>query len=275
MVLVSGLSARLEPRANRATSHAIPPCLPFPILPYQAMRPLNPQISGPESSNATEYLEGTITKLLPLPADSKDQGRDLEVKLNNGETVRVIDSEGKFKAGQDIEVFKTLGPDNETVYYATDYIRRLPLGILVLVFVAIATVVGRGKGFRAVLRMLACIAMIMLAIVPAIAAGYQPDFVRDSGCEFDPDDQRVLRAWCQHHLECGVGRHDCFGCDHARIGRTVFETLEAFRLWSARCAFFAIARFGCGRLRPDDCWNADRFARGTRGQHGGASGSRA
>ena len=144
------------------------PTVSKPAVPGDATT--QPANIGPDN-NTTEYLEGTILKLLPLPKDSKDQGRDLEVKLGNGNTVRVIDSEAKFKAGQDIEVFKTLGPDNETVYYATDYIRRLPLGILVFVFVAIATIVGRGKGFRAVLGMFACIAMIMLAIVPAIEIG--------------------------------------------------------------------------------------------------------
>jgi uncharacterized membrane protein len=145
------------------------PAISNPAIPGDATT--EPANIGPDNNN-TEYLEGTILKLLPLPKDSKDQGRDLEVKLGNGKTVRVIDSESKFKAGQDIEVFKTLGPDNDTVYYATDYIRRLPLGILVAVFVVIATVVGRGKGFRAVLGMFACIAMIMLAIVPAIAARF-------------------------------------------------------------------------------------------------------
>jgi uncharacterized membrane protein len=181
MVLVSGLvsaSSLAQTAQNQTGQPASPPADPGmptisdPAVPGDATT--QPANLGPENNNATEYLEGTITKLLPLPAGSKDQGRDLEVKLNNGETVRVIDSEGKFKAGQDIEVFKTLGPDSDTVYYATDYIRRLPIGILVAVFVIIATVVGRGKGFRAVLGMFACIAMIMLAIVPAIAAGYNP-----------------------------------------------------------------------------------------------------
>ena len=180
-LLGSGFAQTASPPANSAPVNPPPanpdPALIEPNMPNSALpgdATQQPANIGPESGNATEYLEGTITKLLPLAKDSKDQGRDLEVKLNNGKTVRVIDSENKFSVGQDIEVFKTLGPDSDTVYYATDYIRRLPLGILVLVFVAIATIVGRGKGFRAVLGMLACIAMIMMAIVPAIAAGFNP-----------------------------------------------------------------------------------------------------
>ena len=169
----SSFAQTAPPPVNPAAPNQPAPNQPAPNQAVPGDATTQPANIGPDNNN-TEYLEGTILKLLPLPKDSKDQGRDLEVKLGNGKTVRVIDSESKFKAGQDIEVFKTLGPDNETVYYATDYIRRLPLGILVLVFVAIATIVGRGKGFRAVLGMFACIAMIMLAIVPAIAAGYNP-----------------------------------------------------------------------------------------------------
>jgi uncharacterized membrane protein len=174
LVLGSSL-AQTEPTQPPADPSSNQPSSSQPGLPaVPGDATTQPANIGPDNTSNTEYLEGTITKLLPLPADSKDQGRDLEVKLNTGQTVRVIDSERKFGLGQDIEVFKTLGPDSETIYYATDYVRRLPLGILVLVFVAIATIVGRGKGFRAVLGMAACIAMIMFAIVPAIAAGYNP-----------------------------------------------------------------------------------------------------
>jgi uncharacterized membrane protein len=150
---------------------ASPPAIVDPAIPGDATT--QPANIGPDNT-ATEYLEGTISKLLPLPTNSQDQGRDLEVKLDSGQTIRAIDSERKYKTGERIEVFKTLGPDNDTVYYATDYIRRLPLGILALVFVAVAAIVGRGKGFRAVLGMAASLLMIVLAIVPAIVAGFNP-----------------------------------------------------------------------------------------------------
>ena len=56
-----------------------------PAIPGDATT--QPANIGPDNNN-TEYVEGTITKLLPLLPGSKDQGRDLEVKLGNGQTVR-------------------------------------------------------------------------------------------------------------------------------------------------------------------------------------------
>ena len=134
-----------------------------------------------EIPESPEYLEGTVTKLLPLPDDATAQGRDLEVRLTTGETVRATDDNRKFAVGERIEVFKTLGPDDNTIYYATDHVRRVPLAILAFVFVAVAAIVGRGKGFRAVVSMLASLAVVILVIVPAIAAGWSPVLVTLAG----------------------------------------------------------------------------------------------
>jgi uncharacterized membrane protein len=124
-----------------------------------------------------EYFEGNVQRLLSLPAGDQRQGRDLEVKLVNGDVVRAQDDAKTYKPGERIEVMKTLGPDNQPVYYATDHIRRAPIGILALLFVAVAAIVGRGKGLRAVIGMAFSLAVIIVGLVPLIIAGYNPVLV--------------------------------------------------------------------------------------------------
>lgn len=136
------------------------------------------QNAPPTDSNTSvgqpEYFEGTVQRLLELPSGDQRQGRDLEVKLSNGDVVRAQDDASSYKPGEHIEVMKTLGPDNQPVYYATDHIRRAPLGLLALLFVAVAAIVGRGKGLRAVIGMLFSLAVIIVAMVPLIIAGWNP-----------------------------------------------------------------------------------------------------
>lgn len=153
-----------------------------PQIPNPNAQPANldPNAQPTDSSGPAEqpeYFEGNVQRLLELPAGDQRQGRDLEVKLQNGDTVRAQDDARSFKPGERIEVMKTLGPDNQPVYYATDHIRRAPLGILALLFVVVAAVVGRGKGLRAVIGMLFSLAVIIVAMVPLIIAGWNPVLV--------------------------------------------------------------------------------------------------
>ena len=122
------------------------------------------------------YLEGRVIRVTNEPAD-KAAPRDLEVRLDSGKLVTVTDDNRRFGAGDTLEIYPTLGPGNEFIFYASDYVRRLPIGILVLVFVVVAGVVGRGKGLRAVLGMAFSLGVIILAMIPAIVSGVNPVLV--------------------------------------------------------------------------------------------------
>jgi uncharacterized membrane protein len=122
------------------------------------------------------YLEGQIKKILSSPADERES-RVLEVQLRGGKLVQVQDDSRRFNIGDTIEVYPTLGPENEFIFYANDHVRRLPLLWLALGFVAIAALVGRGKGVRAVLAMLFSLVVILLLIVPGISSGWNPVLV--------------------------------------------------------------------------------------------------
>jgi uncharacterized membrane protein len=120
-----------------------------------------------------DYIDGTITRIVEAPTDPEEP-QTLEVRLYTGKIVRVEDDSRRFKPGEVIEVYPTLGPENEFLFFANDHVRRMPLLWLALAFVAIAAVVGRGKGIRAVLGMVFSLGVILLLIVPGIAGGWNP-----------------------------------------------------------------------------------------------------
>jgi uncharacterized membrane protein len=122
------------------------------------------------------YLEGQIKRIALTPADEREP-RILEVQLRGGKLVRVQDDSRRFNIGDTIEVYPTLGPENEFLFYANDHVRRLPLLWLALGFVAVAGLVGRGKGIRAVLAMAFSLVVILLLIVPGISSGWNPVLV--------------------------------------------------------------------------------------------------
>jgi uncharacterized membrane protein len=122
------------------------------------------------------YLEGQVIRIVSVPQNLAAP-QDLEVRLSSGKLVSVSDDSRRFKAGDAIEIYPTLGPGNEFIFYASDFIRRTPIGILIAVFVIVAGIVGRGKGLRAVLGMAFSLGVIILAMIPAIVSGTNPVLV--------------------------------------------------------------------------------------------------
>jgi uncharacterized membrane protein len=120
-----------------------------------------------------EYVEAVVQRIT-RPSSDPQQAQFLEVKLNSGKLVAVEDTSARFRPGDRIQVYPTLGPSNEFLFYANDYVRRGGLIWLVAAFVAVAVLIGRAKGLRAVIGMGVSLAVILLLIVPAIVAGWNP-----------------------------------------------------------------------------------------------------
>ena len=102
------------------------------------------------------------------------------IRLDRGEMVTGRIQSRRFEPGDRVEVYETLigmPPNEETVYYPTDRLRRAPLAWLTVLFVAVAAVVGRAKGLRAVIGLAFSLAVILLAMVPAINNGINPPLV--------------------------------------------------------------------------------------------------
>jgi uncharacterized membrane protein len=122
------------------------------------------------------YLEGSVIRIVDIPKDLAAP-QDLEVRLTSGKLVTVSDDNRRFGVGDTIEIYPTLGPNNEFIFYASDFIRRTPIAILIVVFVVVAGVVGRAKGLRAVVGMAFSLGVIILAMIPAIVSGISPVLV--------------------------------------------------------------------------------------------------
>ncbi|NJK45746.1 MAG: YibE/F family protein [Pleurocapsa sp. SU_196_0] len=120
-----------------------------------------------------DYVEGTVQRISATP-DDPQQPQMLEVKLGTGKAVAVQDDSRRFKPGDLIQVYPTLGPSNEFLFYANDHVRRGGLLWLVVAFVAIAAIIGRAKGLRAIIGMAVSLGVILIVIVPAIVAGWNP-----------------------------------------------------------------------------------------------------
>ncbi len=123
-----------------------------------------------------EYIEGKVLRLLEIPKDTQAP-RSIQVQLNTGKIITAEDDARRFQVGDTIQIFPTLGPQNEFIFYANDHVRRAPLLWLAILFVAIAAIVGRSKGIRAVLAMGFSLAVILFGIVPGISNGYNPVLV--------------------------------------------------------------------------------------------------
>lgn len=91
-----------------------------------------------------------------------------------GRTVGVELTLPGARPGDLVELSGTRQPDGSTVYLVSDFERRPALIALTVLFVAVAFAVGRGKGLRAVAGMGFSLAVILLGVIPAILAGWNP-----------------------------------------------------------------------------------------------------
>ncbi|MFH1456683.1 MAG: YibE/F family protein [Patescibacteria group bacterium] len=79
-----------------------------------------------------------------------------------------------YKVGDKVLVASSPGPNGEENYYITDYIRHPSLYWLSLIFIVLVFLIGRWKGLRALIGLLASFFVIMKIIVPKILTGTNP-----------------------------------------------------------------------------------------------------
>lgn len=127
--------------------------------------------------------EGTVRRVLSEqvsrgPRDTIVVQR-LEVELSNSLVVieharTALDAGiGQVQAGERVLVSRTDGPDGP-VYLLVDYVRRGPLLVLALLFMAAVAFVGRGSGLWSLVGMALSLVVIVRFIVTGIVAGHDP-----------------------------------------------------------------------------------------------------
>jgi len=122
------------------------------------------------------YLEGRILEVVPREPpphralvqlqDGRIIGADLPLDDPTDPIARPPN-----RPGERVEVYVTLGIDNQTAYVVVDWVRRPALGWLLAVFVAVAFAVAGFKGLRAVVATGASLWIVMSFVVPRIIAG--------------------------------------------------------------------------------------------------------
>ncbi|MFN2556403.1 MAG: YibE/F family protein [Nitriliruptorales bacterium] len=96
---------------------------------------------------------------------------------DTGATFELDTAEGDyptFRSGDRV-LLGVLDPSaGQSAYYVGDFDRRLPLGLLAGVFVAVVLLVGRGHGFRALVGLGVSLLIVARFVVPAVLAGENP-----------------------------------------------------------------------------------------------------
>ncbi|MDI3402722.1 YibE/F family protein [Streptomyces cavernicola] len=123
--------------------------------------------STPEGQEAQRSQTGTCAKATIEVTSGKDAGRTF---------VEVVqpDAPRQLKKDQDVVVAYAPGAPKELQYSVTDVDRSVPMWILAAVFALAVVVVGRMRGFMALVALAVSFALLTLFILPAILQGSNP-----------------------------------------------------------------------------------------------------
>lgn len=113
--------------------------------------------------------------------------RGLEGEMENEQFVfRGIDDfrvlkNSVYEVGDEVVVVKSLDSQGNSTYYVTDYVRKTGIYWLFGLFVLVLLVVGKTKGFRALLSLGLSFFIIIKFILPYILEGYNPVLITVAG----------------------------------------------------------------------------------------------
>jgi uncharacterized membrane protein len=123
-----------------------------------------------------EQIKQQNLKLKGLDSNFKNK----EFVFQGIEDIEVILSQ-TYKVGDKVIVSYNDFPDGERVYYIIDFVRSGPIYLLFFLFILIIVLIGRWKGFRALISLLITFIIILKFILPAILNGYSPILVSIGG----------------------------------------------------------------------------------------------
>jgi len=88
-----------------------------------------------------------------------------------------LTSANRYEAGDKVMMEVSAGMDGEDFLFVTDYVRQAPIWWLFIVFALIIIIIGRWRGFRALVGLAFSFWVILQLIVPQILAGRNPLWV--------------------------------------------------------------------------------------------------
>lgn len=122
-----------------------------------------------EYGNFKQPYQELTAKLL----EGKDKGKVLTLQYGNGATLQ---ESQRLKAGQKI-IVGMVEDANGTTYYILDVYRLPPALWLFIAFVATILILGRKRGFTALLGLLFTVLILAYVLIPQIVAGRNPVMV--------------------------------------------------------------------------------------------------
>lgn len=150
----------------------------------------NFDIDGETANYKEEILEGKIIEVSDIKQISFDGGetkqiyQKLKVFITKGSFAnKEIEVESgnfpssnipEYKKGDKVIVSYTTDIDGNEIFYVTDYIRRLPMLYLFVIFVVLAITVGGLRGALSLVGMAISFIVIFTLVLPGILSGKDP-----------------------------------------------------------------------------------------------------
>jgi uncharacterized membrane protein len=145
-----------------------------------------------------EILEGKVVKILKeeiiTQAGQQTLSQQLEVLVTRGTlkgkevtveagTIPLVGQQ-KYQIGDKVLLSRSRDLEGNDVFYISDYIRRLPLLWLFLIFLVLVVVVGHWRGLSSLFGLGVSFLVIFTFILPNIYAGREPVFIAIVGSLF-------------------------------------------------------------------------------------------
>lgn len=135
-------------------------------------------------------FKAKVVEIIGQAEKSREDGsvyiqQDLRLRgLDSGFEGQAIDYKGigdievlggnVYRLGDEVFVNRALDESGQESYYIIDYSRTKPIYWLTVIFILAVILVGRSKGFKAILSLVLSFVVIMKFILPAIISGYSP-----------------------------------------------------------------------------------------------------
>ena len=122
----------------------------------------------------TEREDGSIIIQQKIKLEGLEgEWQDKEIIYNGIADLDVI-SQNVYKEGDRVIVSYSKGIDGNDRFYVTDFVRRSSLYWLLIIFILAVIIIGKWKGFRALISLALTFGVIIFFILPRILAGDSP-----------------------------------------------------------------------------------------------------
>lgn len=113
-------------------------------------------------------------KLLLKGLEGED--KNIEIEYNGISDIDIV-SANEYKTGDRVLIQKTKTAEGLSHYFIIDIVRRGPIYFLGLIFVFVIVLIGRSKGVKALIGLVASFLIIVYVILPRILSGGNPFFI--------------------------------------------------------------------------------------------------